>query len=165
MATRPAIFKWRQTDPVLIIYRSALYPPMRQLDRSLARWAERKYKQLRGHLRRATHWVARISSRRGRWKGETPDTSQGRPYGLPRQRPTLPAGSGKSCLRLRSFRGTSDGDHASNVPRTRVLGNVSEMRIFLSDRPLLRASREGQRGDPAVSAQMPYIVAVRAIFL
>ena len=41
-------------------YRSALYPPMRQLDRSLARWAHRKYKKLRGHLRRATHWVARI---------------------------------------------------------------------------------------------------------
>jgi RNA-directed DNA polymerase len=44
-------------------YRSALYPPMRQLDRSLARWAERKYKKLRRHLRRATHWVARISRR------------------------------------------------------------------------------------------------------
>ena len=44
-------------------YRSALYPPMRQLDRSLARWAHRKYKKLRGHLRRATHWVARISRR------------------------------------------------------------------------------------------------------
>ena len=44
-------------------YRSALYPRMRQLDRSLARWAYRKYKKLRGHLRRATHWVARISRR------------------------------------------------------------------------------------------------------
>ena len=44
-------------------YRSALYPPLRQLDRSLAHWAERKYKKLRGHLRRATHWVARISRR------------------------------------------------------------------------------------------------------
>jgi RNA-directed DNA polymerase len=44
-------------------YRSALYPPMHQLDRSLARWAEQKYKKLRGHLRRATHWVARISRR------------------------------------------------------------------------------------------------------
>ena len=44
-------------------YRSALYPPMRQLDRSLARWAYRKYKKLRGHMRRATHWVARISRR------------------------------------------------------------------------------------------------------
>ncbi len=44
-------------------YRSALYPIMRQLDRSLARWAYRKYKKLRGHLRRATHWIARISLR------------------------------------------------------------------------------------------------------
>ena len=44
-------------------YRSALYPPMRRLDRSLARWADRKYKKLRRHLRRATHWVARISRR------------------------------------------------------------------------------------------------------
>ncbi|WP_394766603.1 group II intron maturase-specific domain-containing protein [uncultured Paludibaculum sp.] len=44
-------------------YRSALYPPMRQLDRSLDCWAHRKYKKLRGHLRRATNWVARISRR------------------------------------------------------------------------------------------------------
>jgi RNA-directed DNA polymerase len=44
-------------------YRLALYPPMRQLDRSLARWSHRKYKKLRGHLPRATHWVARISRR------------------------------------------------------------------------------------------------------
>ena len=44
-------------------YRSALYPYMRQLDRSLAHWAYRKYKKLRGHLRRATHWIARISRR------------------------------------------------------------------------------------------------------
>jgi RNA-directed DNA polymerase len=44
-------------------YRSALYPTMRELDRDLALWAKRKYKKLRGHLRRATHWVARISRR------------------------------------------------------------------------------------------------------
>ena len=44
-------------------YRSALYPAMRQLDRSLARWAYRKYKKLRGHLHRAMHWIARISRR------------------------------------------------------------------------------------------------------
>ena len=42
---------------------SALYPPMRQLNRELALWAKRKYKKLRGHLRRATHWIARISRR------------------------------------------------------------------------------------------------------
>lgn len=44
-------------------YRSALYRSMRQLDRSLAHWAERQYKKLRRNLRRATHWVARISRR------------------------------------------------------------------------------------------------------
>jgi RNA-directed DNA polymerase len=42
---------------------SAPYPTMRQLDRDLALWAKRKYKKLRGHLRRATHWIARISRR------------------------------------------------------------------------------------------------------
>src|SRR6266852_2740830 len=47
-------------------YRSALYPPMQQLDRALARWAYRKYKKLRGHLRRATHWIARMSRRDSR---------------------------------------------------------------------------------------------------
>src|ERR1700733_1709091 len=44
-------------------YRSALYPYMRQLDRSLAHWAYRKYKKLRGHLRRGAHLIARISRR------------------------------------------------------------------------------------------------------
>lgn len=44
-------------------YRSALYPTMRALDRDLALWAKRKYKKLHGHLRRATHWIACISSR------------------------------------------------------------------------------------------------------
>jgi len=44
-------------------YRSALYPTMRELNRDLALWAKRKYKKLRHHLRRATHWIARISRR------------------------------------------------------------------------------------------------------
>jgi hypothetical protein len=44
-------------------YRSALYPTMRELDRDLVLWAKRKYKKLRSHLRRATHWIARISRR------------------------------------------------------------------------------------------------------
>jgi len=44
-------------------YPSALYPTMRQLDRDLALWAKRKYRKLRGHLRRATRWIARISRR------------------------------------------------------------------------------------------------------
>jgi hypothetical protein len=34
---------------------------MRQPDRSLARWAYRKYKKLRVHLQRPTHWIGRIS--------------------------------------------------------------------------------------------------------
>ena len=44
-------------------YRSALYPTMRELDRDLVLWAKRKYKKLRPHLRRAAHWIARISRR------------------------------------------------------------------------------------------------------
>ena len=44
-------------------YRSALYSPMRQLDRDLTLWAAHKYKKLRKHLRRASHWLARIRKR------------------------------------------------------------------------------------------------------
>ena len=44
-------------------YRSALYPAMKQLDRTLARWASRKYKRLRRHMRRAAQWIAKISRR------------------------------------------------------------------------------------------------------
>lgn len=41
-------------------YKSALYPVFRALDRILVKWAMRKYKKLRGHQRRATHWLNRI---------------------------------------------------------------------------------------------------------
>jgi RNA-directed DNA polymerase len=44
-------------------YRSALYSPMRQLDRDLTLWAAHKYKKLRKHLRRASHWLARVRKR------------------------------------------------------------------------------------------------------
>ena len=44
-------------------YRSAMYPMARALNRDLALWAVRKYKKLRRHLRRATHWIARLSQR------------------------------------------------------------------------------------------------------
>lgn len=44
-------------------YKSALYPILRQIDRSLTKWATRKYKRLRGHSRRATHWLGRIACR------------------------------------------------------------------------------------------------------
>lgn len=44
-------------------YKSALYPLFRQLDQSLTRWAMRKFKKLRGHQRKATHWLGRIARR------------------------------------------------------------------------------------------------------
>jgi RNA-directed DNA polymerase len=44
-------------------YRTALYSIKRQLDQELVFWAKRKYKKLRQHLRRARHWIARISRR------------------------------------------------------------------------------------------------------
>jgi group II intron reverse transcriptase/maturase len=47
-------------------YKSALYPTLRHVDQVLARWAARKYKKLRGHLRRARHWLARVAQTRPR---------------------------------------------------------------------------------------------------
>ena len=44
-------------------YRSMLHPVFRPMDRTLVRWACRKYKKLRGHRRRAAHWLRRISVR------------------------------------------------------------------------------------------------------
>jgi retron-type reverse transcriptase len=42
-------------------YKSAMSPTFQHLDRILARWAMRKYKKLKGHQRRAVHWLARIA--------------------------------------------------------------------------------------------------------
>ena len=47
-------------------YKSAIYPVLKHLNNTLARWAARKYKRLRGHHRRATHWLARIARRQPR---------------------------------------------------------------------------------------------------
>ena len=47
-------------------YKSALYPTFRVLDRILVKWAMRKYKKLKGHQRRATHWLGRIARRQPR---------------------------------------------------------------------------------------------------
>jgi RNA-directed DNA polymerase len=44
-------------------YRSALYPIWDQLNRSLKRWAMRKFKSLRGRPRVAAHWLQRIARR------------------------------------------------------------------------------------------------------
>ncbi len=41
-------------------YKSALYPTFQRLDNILVRWATRKHKRLRGHNRRALHWLQRI---------------------------------------------------------------------------------------------------------
>ena len=46
--------------------RSALYPILRQIQNALVRWAIRKYKKLRGHWLRATHWLGRIARREPR---------------------------------------------------------------------------------------------------
>ena len=44
-------------------YKSALNPIFDQLNRSLRKWAMRKYKKLRGRPRRARYWLGRIASR------------------------------------------------------------------------------------------------------
>ncbi|WP_445222783.1 group II intron maturase-specific domain-containing protein (plasmid) [Bradyrhizobium sp. Pa8] len=44
-------------------YKSALYPTLRYLDRRLARWAMSKYKRLKRHRRRATHWLRDVVCR------------------------------------------------------------------------------------------------------
>ena len=42
-------------------YPSALYWTLRPIDRKLVLWATRKFKRLRGHKRRAAHWLWRIA--------------------------------------------------------------------------------------------------------
>lgn len=44
-------------------YKSALYPTLRHLDRKLVLWATRKFKRLRGHRRRADHWLRGVARR------------------------------------------------------------------------------------------------------
>jgi len=61
----------RMVDPILRgwvnyytqYYKSATYPTFRMFDLILMRWAMRKYKKLRGHRRRAKHWLGRIARR------------------------------------------------------------------------------------------------------
>ena len=42
-------------------YRSQMYMTLRHIDMKLVWWAERKYKKLRGHRRRAEHWLRRVA--------------------------------------------------------------------------------------------------------
>jgi len=44
-------------------YKSALYPTLRHLNRILVRWAMRKFKRLRHHLKKAVYWLGRIAKR------------------------------------------------------------------------------------------------------
>lgn len=44
-------------------YKSAMYRPLESMERYLIRWAMRKYKRLRGHKRRAKHWLGRVRTR------------------------------------------------------------------------------------------------------
>ena len=48
-------------------YKSALYPIFQHLNRLLIWWAMRKYKRLRGHQRKATHWLGNIAKRESFW--------------------------------------------------------------------------------------------------
>jgi RNA-directed DNA polymerase len=44
-------------------YKSALYPVLRHMNRALILWAQRKYKKLSRHRRRAEHWLGGIARR------------------------------------------------------------------------------------------------------
>jgi RNA-directed DNA polymerase len=44
-------------------YKSALYQPLKCLERRLVMWATRKYKRLRNHRRRAAQWLNRIAGK------------------------------------------------------------------------------------------------------
>jgi len=47
-------------------YKSGLNPVFKQLNRTLVKWARRKYKRFRGHQRRATHWLGKVAQREPR---------------------------------------------------------------------------------------------------
>ena len=53
--TRPTLLRWIQYYGRF--YRSALGQVLLAVDAALVRWAQRKYKHLRGHKVRATAWV------------------------------------------------------------------------------------------------------------
>ena len=47
-------------------YKSALHPVFHHLNRTLIRWASRKYKRLRGHQRQAEYWLGGVARREPR---------------------------------------------------------------------------------------------------
>jgi RNA-directed DNA polymerase len=48
------------------VYKSALHPVFYHLNRTLTRWAMRKFKRLRRHQRRAEYWLGRVARREPR---------------------------------------------------------------------------------------------------
>jgi RNA-directed DNA polymerase len=44
-------------------YKSAMYQPLRNIERFLTRWVMRKYKRFQGHKRRATYWLGSVRKR------------------------------------------------------------------------------------------------------
>ena len=46
-----------------LFYKSEMYSVLQQVNRSLIRWAQRKYKKLTGHKRRASGWLGKIARR------------------------------------------------------------------------------------------------------
>jgi RNA-directed DNA polymerase len=58
-------------------YKSWLYPVLRHINDGLVRWAMRKYKRLRGHVRQAKGWLASVARRDphlfAHWKLVRPD--------------------------------------------------------------------------------------------
>jgi hypothetical protein len=57
-------------------HRSALRRALRTVDSFIVRWAQRKYKRLRGHAKRAWDWLRGVKSRQpnlfAHWSTESP---------------------------------------------------------------------------------------------
>jgi group II intron reverse transcriptase/maturase len=72
--TRPMLLGWVQYFGRF--HRSALRVALRTLDSFIVRWAQRKYKRLRGHSKRAWDWLRGVQSRQpnlfAHWLKESP---------------------------------------------------------------------------------------------
>ena len=72
--TRPMLLGWVRYYGRF--HRSALRSALRTLDQFIVRWAQRKYKRLRGHTKRAWDWLRRLQARQpnlfAHWLTESP---------------------------------------------------------------------------------------------
>jgi len=59
--TRPVLLGWVRYYGRF--HRSALRGALRTLDSFIVRWAQRKYKRLRGHTKQAWDWLRRLQAR------------------------------------------------------------------------------------------------------